>query len=323
MAEKDQVKTEPTEGSEPEGSEPEGSEPESNEPESNEPETNEPEGSDPEGLDLGGYTLDIGEDLLAEALQAVEKRLYTKKKTGEGSSADDELEFEIELDETDPSQGPSGVEMKLVERIEALTGELEDTRQTARDTRDEGLLALKKAERKAKTAEALKLELDDARANAQSNEQLAKELRGSLKDLNDESHRAKKRHRRVLEQTHQQALDQVCKELLPVVDNLQLANKHVPENLANDTFVEGLLMTVVQLERALERIGVEPLAVEPGDTFDPQRHEAIASEPHPTIPRGDIIEILQVGYQLKDRLIRAARVTVSGDELGAQAVAEE
>ena len=255
MAEKDTLDTEPTEGEET------------------------PSGPDPEG-----FALDIGEDLLAEALQAVENRLYSKKKDGEGSSADDELEFEVELDDIDPSQGPSGVEMKLVERIEALTGELEDSRQTARDTRDEGLLALKKAERKANAAEALKLELDDARANAQSNEELAMKLRGSLKDMNEESHRAKERHKRVLEQTHQQALDQVCKELLPVLDNLQLANKHVPENLVDDSFVDGLLMTVVQLERALERIGVEPLRVEPGDAFDPQIHEAIASEPHPTIP---------------------------------------
>ncbi len=274
----------------------------------------------PRGPDPGEFALDIGEDLLAEALQAVEKRLYSKK---DGEEEGDEVEFEVELDDTAPANRPSGVEMKLVERIEALTGELEDTRQSARDTRDESLLALKRAERKASAAEGLRLELDDARANAQSNEKLAMELRGNLKELNQENQRAKQRHKRVLEQTHQQALDQVCKELLPVVDNLQLANKHVPENLQNDSFVEGLLMSVVQLERALERIGVEPLAVAPGDAFDPQLHEAIASEPHPTIPRGHIIEILQVGYQLKDRLIRAARVTVSGDELGAQPVAEE
>jgi molecular chaperone GrpE len=293
MAEKDPVETDPTE--------------------------NEPT---PSGPDPADFALDIGEDLLAEALQAVEKRLYSKKSSEEAGDGED-IEFEVELDDPAPADRPSGVEMKLVERIEALQGELDDTRQSARDTRDESLLALKKAERKANAAEALKLELDDARANAQTNEELAMKLRGNLKDMNEESHRAKQRHKRVLEQTHQQALDQVCKELLPVVDNLQLANKHVPENLANDTFVEGLLMTVVQLERALKRIGVEPFAVEPGDAFDPQKHEAIASEPHPTIPRGHIIDILQVGYRLKDRMIRAARVTVSGDELGATPAAEE
>jgi molecular chaperone GrpE len=276
----------------------------------------------PGGPDPAGFSLDIGDDLLAEALQAVEKRLYSKQE-GEGTSDGEEVEFEVEFEDDAPAERPSGVEMKLVERIEALQGELEDTRQTARDSRDEGRLALKKAERKASAAEALKLELDDARANAQTNEQLANELRGSLKDMNAESQRAKQRHKRVLEQTHQQALDQVCKELLPVVDNLQLANKHVPENLASDSFVEGLLMTVVQLERALERIGVEPLTVAPGDAFDPKMHEAIASEPHPTIPRGHVIDVLQVGYQLRDRLIRAARVTVSGDEMGAPPVAEE
>ena len=276
----------------------------------------------PSGPDPADFALDIGEDLLAEALQAVEKRLYSKN-SGEAADDGEGVEFEVEFDEPAPTDRPSGVEMKLVERIESLQGELEDSRQSARDNRDEGLLALKKAERKANAAEALKLELDDARANAQSNEKLAMELRGSLKDLSEESQRAKHRHKRVLEQTHQQALDQVCKELLPVVDNLQLANKHVPESLVNDTFVEGLLMTVVQLERALKRIGVEPFTVAPGDAFDPQKHEAIASESHPTIPRGHVIDMLQVGYRLKDRLIRAARVTVSGDELGALPVAEE
>lgn len=94
--------------------------------------------------------------------------------------------------------------------------------------------------------------------------------------------------------------------LIPVFDNFALALKHLPVEIADNTWVQGITFIHKQLQDILLAEGVEiinPL----GQEFNPHIHEAVDSE-----GEGDtIVEVLQVGYTLNGALIRSARVKVS------------
>ena len=97
--------------------------------------------------------------------------------------------------------------------------------------------------------------------------------------------------------------------LLPVLDNFQLAARHVPEALANDNWVIGIKQIEKQLETVLADEGlqkIEPL----GQQFDHNLHEAIehiSSEQ----PENEIVEEILSGYKYYDSVIRPAKVKVS------------
>lgn len=101
---------------------------------------------------------------------------------------------------------------------------------------------------------------------------------------------------------------QVVKELLPIIDNLERALKHVPADLADNDYVKGVQGVVKQFEKTLSDIGVQriPTVDQP---FDPRLHEAVAMED------GDgatevVSEELQSGYTLGDEVVRHAMVRV-------------
>jgi molecular chaperone GrpE len=101
----------------------------------------------------------------------------------------------------------------------------------------------------------------------------------------------------------------VVRDLLPVIDNLERALKHVPEDLADNEYVKGVQGVVKQFEKTLAGIGVERIATV-GQSFDPEYHEAISME------EGDgteevISEELQAGYKLGDEVVRHAMVRVT------------
>ncbi|MEE2751953.1 MAG: nucleotide exchange factor GrpE [Myxococcota bacterium] len=272
--------------------------------------------SEPPGPQPGDFALDLSGDLLSEALDAVEKRLYSKK-----DEPLEEEEFEIEIETSEPtassepdSSRPSGVEMKLVARIETLQNELTEAKRKARSAQDEQKLAQMKAKREGNNMGSLKLELQDARDNAASNEKLVGELRGTLKEVNDETRRIKERQKREVNEVQHNTADKICKSVLPVLDNLDRATQHVPDGFEDDQFVQGLLMTLGQLESALNQVGLQRITTELGDAFSPEKHEAIARVSNPDFPPGTIVEVLQEGFSLNGRLLRAARVSVNTTE---------
>jgi molecular chaperone GrpE len=100
----------------------------------------------------------------------------------------------------------------------------------------------------------------------------------------------------------------VVRDLLPVVDNLELALKHVPKELTDNDYVKGVQSIVKQFQTTLEKIGVSRIKTV-GEKFDPELHEAISVE------EGDgkneiVSEELQSGYLLGDKVIRHAMVRV-------------
>ena len=100
----------------------------------------------------------------------------------------------------------------------------------------------------------------------------------------------------------------VVRDLLPVIDNIERALKHVPAELADNDYMKGVQGIVKQFEKTLADIGVVRIKTV-GEPFDPRLHEAVSME------EGEgaqeiVSEELQAGYQLGDEIIRHAMVRV-------------
>lgn len=104
--------------------------------------------------------------------------------------------------------------------------------------------------------------------------------------------------------------EQLLKELLPVVDNLERAIKAAKNGGAGDGLIQGVDLTLKQLISSLGKFGVQPVEAV-GRRFDPSAHQAVASVPSDQVPDQHVVEELQRGYRLHDRILRAAMVSVS------------
>ncbi len=123
-------------------------------------------------------------------------------------------------------------------------------------------------------------------------------------------------HRKRTLREKQEALsyghENVVKDLLAVVDNLERAIEHASASSGAD--FEGMLQGVELVRReflgVLAKHGVGPIEAE-GEVFDPNLHEALAQMEDEKVPAGRVARVLQKGYRLRDRLLRPARVLVS------------
>lgn len=106
------------------------------------------------------------------------------------------------------------------------------------------------------------------------------------------------------------ANESILKELLPIVDNLERALKCVQEGRTTDGLVQGVELTLKQFTETLARFGVKPIA-SLGVPFDPTCHQAVARQKSKTAAENTVIEEYQKGYQLHDRILRAAMVVVA------------
>ena len=119
----------------------------------------------------------------------------------------------------------------------------------------------------------------------------------------------KKRLNAEAEQTRKYRIQSFAKEILPVIDNLERALQ-TEVNEADEGFKKGVEMTYNQLIAALKNEGVEVIDCE-NKPFDPNFHQAIMQEKKEGVESGIVIEVLQKGYILKDRILRPAMVKVS------------
>ena len=118
----------------------------------------------------------------------------------------------------------------------------------------------------------------------------------------------------------------LAKDILPVADNLARALAAVPkEALANDealkNLVEGIAATERQLQSALERHNIKRIDPE-GEKFDSHRHQAMFEVPGTDKPGGTVVQVLQAGYILHDRLLRPALVGIAKGSSGGAARSE-
>ena len=127
----------------------------------------------------------------------------------------------------------------------------------------------------------------------------------------------RRRAERDVESAHKFGLEKIINGLLPVLDNLDRAIGAVPEESAGDDGVKALLEGVELTRKTaldvLTRFSVDVL--EPfGEPFDPQFHEAMTMVPSPTAEPNSVIDVLQKGYTLNGRLLRAAMVVIAKPE---------
>ncbi|WP_112181359.1 MULTISPECIES: nucleotide exchange factor GrpE [Paraliobacillus] len=99
-------------------------------------------------------------------------------------------------------------------------------------------------------------------------------------------------------------------DLLPIVDNFERALQMEVNDEAAKQFVDGIKMVYRQLNDALEKEGAEVIATE-GETFDPHLHQAVVQVEDDQYESNVVVEELQKGYKLKDRVIRPAMVKVN------------
>lgn len=125
----------------------------------------------------------------------------------------------------------------------------------------------------------------------------------------------RKRTAAELEQKLKYAQQPLASAILPVADNLRRALGAVPqgEAAADDAIrnlIVGLEMTEKELLDALARNQVKPVPGV-GAPFDPHLHQAVQEVEDPEVPTGTVVQVFQTGYQIHDRLLRAAMVVVS------------
>jgi molecular chaperone GrpE len=104
--------------------------------------------------------------------------------------------------------------------------------------------------------------------------------------------------------------EQILKELLSVVDNLERAVKAAKDSGNNDGLVQGVDLTLKQLMGVLTKFGVQPIATV-AQPFDPSAHHAVTSVASTQVAENYVVEEFQRGYRLHDRILRAAMVSVS------------
>ena len=119
----------------------------------------------------------------------------------------------------------------------------------------------------------------------------------------------KKRAARDREDTYRYAEADILKDVLPAVDNLQLALANAKEK-SDDPFVKGVQLVHDTLLKALKDHGAEPFDCV-GEALDTEKMEAIAHLPHEEIPEGKVSIESKKGWMLKDKVLRAAQVVVS------------
>lgn len=120
----------------------------------------------------------------------------------------------------------------------------------------------------------------------------------------------RKRVERDRQLTYQNAAGSIILKFLPVMDDLERALKNRPEENPGAAWADGIELIYRKFKTAIESEGVTPMDVE-GEMFDPNLHEAVVSTPSDEHESGEIIEVLQRGYQIGDRVLRPAMVRVA------------
>ncbi|MDX1648241.1 MAG: nucleotide exchange factor GrpE [Myxococcota bacterium] len=171
----------------------------------------------------------------------------------------------------------------------------------------------------AEAVEAREASRPNRRGAAAPSPQELERLQAELEALKDrhlrlqadyENHRRRTLNER--EESARYGHENLVKDLLPTVDNLERAIDHARQSGGGDfeSMLQGVELVQRELLGALAKHGVEPIEPE-GQPFDPNLHEAMAQEATDEVPSGTVVRVLQKGYALRDRLLRPARVMVS------------
>lgn len=120
----------------------------------------------------------------------------------------------------------------------------------------------------------------------------------------------RKRTNREKEEISKFANENILRDILPVIDNLERAVEHSEKTDNSDGLLEGVRMTLSQFAQVLNRFGVESIDAV-GQPFDPAYHQAMGQLESTDHPANTVMVEMQKGYQLNERLLRPAFVMVA------------
>ncbi len=150
---------------------------------------------------------------------------------------------------------------------------------------------------------ALRQALQQALAKADEYQKLYLSAHADMENL-------RKRTEREVQNAHKFALERFLAELLPVRDSLELGLAAAGAEVDVAPLRQGVALTLKQLATAMEKFGVRE--VNPvGVKFNPTEHEAVAMAPTEQAEPNTVVQVMQKGYVLNDRLIRPAKVLVA------------
>nr|MBV6628798.1 nucleotide exchange factor GrpE [Oceanococcus sp. HetDA_MAG_MS8] len=149
--------------------------------------------------------------------------------------------------------------------------------------------------------------LEEAQAKAEDNWQ--RFLRATAEQDN-----IRKRAERDVDQARRFALEKFSRDLIAVMDSLDLglqsAEQDQPAEGGAKALLEGMQLTAKMLRETLGRHGIEVLNPE-GESFDPAKHEAMSAVPNAEVAPNTVLNVVQKGYLLHERVLRPAMVVVA------------
>jgi molecular chaperone GrpE len=156
-----------------------------------------------------------------------------------------------------------------------------------------------------------KKSIEELEAKLEAKEQEAKETYDRLLRVSADFENYKKRSAREMEEFRKYANQSLLKEMLSVVDNLELAiNSSNDKKKTDKHLIEGLNLTLNEILRVFEKFDVKPIEAQ-GKAFDPAFHEAVMREETDDFPENTVVSEFQKGYLIHDRLLRPAMVVVA------------
>lgn len=150
-------------------------------------------------------------------------------------------------------------------------------------------------------------ELDAARAKLAATEHELNNYKLKLADFDN----ARKRMLRDAEVERKYATEPLVRDLLPALDNLDRALSAAKRAGDTGPLATGVSATAAQVLEALKRHGVMRIECGPGTAFDPNLHEAVMQQPGTEFEAGQVVQVVQQGFMLHDRVLRPATVVVA------------
>ena len=121
----------------------------------------------------------------------------------------------------------------------------------------------------------------------------------------------KRRSQQEQEQREALVAGRVVATLLPALDSFERAFASLPPTLRGFSWIDGIALVHLQIHNALAAHGIQPVVAEPGQAFDPMRHESIGEVESADHPEGHIAVVIQRGYEAKGLLLRPTLVQVA------------
>lgn len=167
-----------------------------------------------------------------------------------------------------------------------------------------------KSEPAATAAEASDDELQEMQNALSKAEQELALHRDAMLRMQAEMENTRKRLIRDQEKSRKFALERIMKDLLQVRDSMERGLEADAESASAETLLEGQALTLKMLAKVMQDHDLE--LVDPkGEAFNPEFHEAMTVQPSAELEENSVMEVLQKGYKLHDRLVRPAMVVVS------------